>query len=88
MSARRSVEVGQQELVLHCDCGWSGTETEITDWDVQRSLDRVVRVCRGCDEPIPEWGTFRPISAVVRIAKGPLLKTLREEDVSHPPVEG
>lgn len=81
MPTERRVEVGAREYGFTCDCGWSGTETEIEQWDVQRIRDRVVRRCPGCGEPVPEWGTFRPIEGVARIAKGDLRAELEAAGV-------
>lgn len=78
---RRSVEMGRKEMHLRCDCGWAGAESEVTDWDIQRSRDRVVRKCPNCGEPVPEWGAFRPIDGVARIAKGPLRENLEAAGV-------
>ena len=72
MPNERRVEVGSREYGFTCDCGWSGTETGIEQWDVQRTRDRVIRCCPGCGEAVPEWGTFRPIDGLARIAKGAL----------------
>lgn len=65
-------------VALRCDCGWTGTDAEIDDWDVQFDRDRVVRKCPNCDEPVAEWGTLRPIDGAVRIARGPLRKALAD----------
>lgn len=78
MAHQRGIEVGRQEMLFECDCGWEGTESAITDWDVQQDRDRVVRQCPNCDNPIPEWGTFRPIDGVARIAKGNLQESLQD----------
>lgn len=80
MTPQRGVARGRQEMRLHCDCGWEGTESDVTDWDVQYARDRVVRKCPNCAEPIPEWGTFRPIDGVARIAKGRLQELLTEAE--------
>lgn len=83
MTRRRGVEMGRKEMRLSCDCGWEGVESEVTDWDVQHSRDRVVRNCPNCEEPIPEWGTFRPIDGVARIAKGELQEALEAAGVGN-----
>lgn len=81
MTQRREVAIGRQEMLLRCDCGWEGAESDVTDWDVQRTRDRVVRKCPRCEEPVPEWGAFGPIDGVARIAKGQLQETLKEVEV-------
>jgi hypothetical protein len=79
--AQRRVEMGRQEMLLRCDCGWRGAESDVTDWDVQWSHDRVVRKCPNCEEPVPEWGSFRPIDGVARIAKGQFEEALEQAGV-------
>lgn len=79
MTHHRRVTIGRQETRFQCDCGWEGTESDITDWDVQQDRDRVVRQCPNCEDPIPEWGTFRPIDGVARIAKGELAASFQRE---------
>lgn len=81
MPNERRVEVGSREYGFACDCGWSGTETEIEEWDVQQGRDRVVRRCPGCGEPVPEWGTFSPIDGVARVARGDLRAELEAAGV-------
>lgn len=66
------VSVGPSEIEYRCDCGWTGLETTLSDWDVQPERDRVVRVCPGCSTPVPEWGTLRPINGVEKVAAGDL----------------
>lgn len=73
--------MGRQEMLLRCDCGWRGAESDVTDWDVQWSHDRVVRKCPNCEEPVPEWGSFRPIDGVARIAKGQFEEALEQAGV-------
>ncbi len=80
MTQERGVAIGRQEMLLQCDCGWEGTESDVTDWDVQHDRDRVVRQCPHCNEPVPEWGAFRPIDGVERIAKGELRESLQEAE--------
>lgn len=79
--SERGVEMGRREMHLRCDCGWTGEESAVTDWDVQRDRDRVVRVCPNCGEAVPEWGAFRPIDGVARIAKGSVRESLDEAGV-------
>lgn len=73
--------MGRQEMLLRCDCGWEGAESDVTEWDVQRARDRVVRKCPNCEEAVPEWGSFRPIDGVARIAKGELRESLEKAGV-------
>lgn len=65
---------------LQCRCGWTGLDTEIEDWAVQRDRDRVVRQCPDCEEPVPEWGALQPIEGAAKIACGPLETALSESD--------
>jgi len=68
-------------LELSCDCGWSGTDADINDWDIQKESDRAVRVCPGCENPVPEWGALRPLDGAAQIAKGSLEEALIEADL-------
>lgn len=79
MSSHPYVTVGASETKYHCVCGWTGLESELSDWDVQSERDRVVRVCPGCSTSVPEWGTLRPIDGVVQVAGDALQATLERE---------
>jgi hypothetical protein len=68
-------------LALRCDCGWTGVDADVDEWDVQRERDRVVRKCPECDTAVPEWGTLAPIDGVTRVARGSLRTTLVEEGI-------
>lgn len=69
------------ELVIRCECGWVGADTDVTDWVVENHRDRVVRVCPSCGEPRPEWGTLHSILGAAQIAHGPLADAIAEADV-------
>jgi predicted RNA-binding Zn-ribbon protein involved in translation (DUF1610 family) len=73
---RPGVEMGRQEMLLRCECGWEGPESAVTEWDVQFDRDRVVRKCPNCGRPVPEWGAFRSIDGVAQIAKGSIRESL------------
>jgi len=81
MSTEPSVSVGDAETEYACRCGWRSGETELTDWDVQREYDRVVRVCPDCEMSVPEWGCLAPIDAVVRIARSDLADALERQGI-------
>ena len=68
-------------IALRCDCGWSGVDADVEEWDVQRDRDRVVRVCPNCGEPVPEWSVITPIGAAAAVARGPLRESLVEAGV-------
>ena len=76
-----SIDYGSPAFELGCDCGWTGRETDVERWDVQRERDRVVRRCPECDTPVPEWGTYRPIDGLEPLARGPLREALVEAGV-------
>jgi hypothetical protein len=76
-----SVSPVSNEVAFGCPCGWTGTESDVEDWHVDESRDRVVRVCPDCGAPRPDWGALRPIDAVARLAKGDLRQTLVDEGV-------
>lgn len=76
---KRSLEA--PNLALRCDCGWTGVDADVDEWDVQQDRDRVVRKCPECGSTVPEWGTFSPMEGVVRVARGSLRTTLVEEGI-------
>lgn len=71
----------EPNVTLRCDCGWKGIDADVTDWDVQRERDRVVRQCPDCARPVPEWGTLRSIDGAASIARGPLAESLADAGV-------
>lgn len=71
------------ELVLRCDCGWVGADTDVAEWVVESRRDRVVRECPSCGEPVPEWGALRSIHGVAQVAYGPLAEAIAEADVER-----
>lgn len=78
------VSPDSNEVQFICDCGWTGPESSIDDWSIQKDRDRVVRVCPGCETPAPEWGTFSPIDAVVPLARDGLQQALDDANITEP----
>ncbi|MBV0903522.1 hypothetical protein [Haloarcula salina] len=83
MTSEPFVSVGATETKYHCDCGWSGLESALSEWDVQVERDRVVRVCPECATPVPEWGTLRPIDGVEKVASGDLESALERDQATE-----
>lgn len=80
MTVRPSVSMGATETEYRCECGWTGLESVLEDWDVQPARDRVVRVCPGCGASVPEWGCLGPIDGVRRVADADLEDALADPD--------
>jgi len=78
MDASVTRSFSEPNIGLHCECGWSGTDDDITDWSVEVEQDRVVRQCPNCEQTVPQWGVLEPIRGACKIARGPLKRALVE----------